>query len=350
LAEAAGPSAELARGYATMGTILSLVPARKLAEFYGQRALATADAVGQLAARPYVCVIVGIARTGMGDWSRAIPLFEEASRIGAELGDRRRWSDAVGHLALIEILKGDARSALAGVAETYEDGVRARDLRYQAEALCIRAYAELVLADFDAVQRTLAAIQAVLAAGLQTEVENTERHLAALFALWHSRRGELEEAEGHFRRAARLIAEGRPADQLYYGFLSASAALDAGSVIREAKEEEGLLPPLRTVLRSLAGHARLFAVARPAMWRHRGNLAWFSGQRRRALADWHESLRLARGLDMRLDAALAEFEIGRHLSQTDPSRTELLTKAADTFLVLGADHHHARAQAVIHSL
>jgi len=352
LAEAAGPSAELARGYATMGTILSMVPARKLAEFYGQRALATADAVEQLAPRPYVCVIVGIARAGMGDWSRAVPLFEEASRISAELGDRRRWLDAVGHLALIKILQGDARSAQAGLAETYEDGVRARDLRYQAEALCTRVYAELMLADFDGVRRTLAAIQAVLATGLQSEVENTERHLAALFAIWHARRGELEEAEGHFRRAAKLIAAGRPADQLYYGFLSSNAALDAGSVIREAKEDETLLPPLRAVLRSLAGQARLFGVARPAMWRHRGNLAWFSGRPRRALADWQESLRLATALDMRLDAALAEFELGRHLSQshTGPSRIELLTKAAETFLVLGADHHYALAQAVIHSL
>ena len=104
------------------------------------------------------------------------------------------------------MLQGDARSAQTGLAEVYEDGLRARDLRYQAEALYIRAYAELVLADFDGVRRTLAAIQAVLAAGLQSEVENTERHLAALLALWHARRGELEEAEGHFRRAAKLIS------------------------------------------------------------------------------------------------------------------------------------------------
>jgi class 3 adenylate cyclase len=349
LAEAAGPSAELARGYATMGTILSLVPARKLAEFYGNRALATADAVGQLAARPYVCVIVGIARAGVGDWSRAIPLFEEASRIGGELGDRRRWSDAVGHFAMIKMLQGDARSAQDGFAAFYEDALRARDLRYQAEALCLRAYAELVLADFDGVRSTLAAIQAVLAAGLQSEVENTERHLGAIFALWHARRGELEEAEGHFRRAAKLIAACRPADQLYYGFLSASAALDAGCAIHEAKGEQGLLLPLRAVCRSLAGQARLFPVARPALLRHQGNLHWFSGRRSRALEEWRESLRVAVALGMRGDTALAEFEIGRHLSAIDPSRTELLTKAAETFLALGADHHHARAQAAIHS-
>jgi class 3 adenylate cyclase/tetratricopeptide (TPR) repeat protein len=349
LAESAGPSAELARGYATMGTILSLVPARKLADFYGQRAIATADAVGQLAARPYVCVIVGIARAGMGDWQRAIPLFEEASRVAAELGDRRRWSDAVGHLAVIRMLQGDARSAQAGFADIYEDGLRAHDLRYQAEALCLRAYAELVLADFDGVRLTLAEIQAVVAAGLQSEVENTERHLAALFALWHARRGELEEAEGHFRRAAKLISAGRPADQLYYGFLSASATLDAGCVIYEATSEGGLLPPLRAVCRSLAGQARLFPVARPARQRHAGNLAWFSGRLEQALAEWRASIRLATALGMPLEAALAEFETGRHLSAVDPNRTELLTKAAETFLALGADHHHARVQAAIHS-
>jgi class 3 adenylate cyclase len=349
LAEAAGPSPELARGYATMGTILSLVPARKLADFYGNRALATADAVGQLAARPYVCVIVGIARAGTGDWSRTIPLFQEASRIGAELGDRRRWADAVGHLAIIKMLQGDARSAQAGFAEFHEDALRARDLRYQAEGLCLRAYAEQMLADFDGVRRTLAAIQAVLAGGLQTEVANTERHLAALFALWHARRGELEEAEGHLRRAAKMIAAGRPADQLYHGFLSAGAALDAGFAIQEARGVESL-PPIRAVLRTLTGQARLFAVARPALRRHHGTLLWFSGHRGRALAEWRESARLATALDMRLDAALAEFEAGRHLSAEDPNRTSLLRKAAETFLASGADHHHAQAQAAIHSL
>jgi class 3 adenylate cyclase len=349
LAEAAGTSAELARGYATMGTILSMVPARKLADFYGQRALATANAVGQLAARPYVWVIVGIARTGAADWPRAIPLFEEARRVGAELGDRRRWSDAVGHLAVIKMLQGDLRSALAGFTEIHEDAVRARDLRYQAEALCLRAYAELVLADFDGVRRTLATIQAVLAGGLQSEVENTERHLAALSALWHARRGELEEAEGHFRRAAKLISASRPADQLYYGFLSADATLDAGCVLHEARGGEALLRPLRAVCRSLTRQAKLFPVARPAGRRHRGDLAWFSGHPKRASAEWHESLRIATDLGMPLDAALAEFETGRHLSAVDPSRIELLTKAAETFLALGADHHHAQAQAAIHS-
>lgn len=349
LAEAGGPSTELARGYATMGTILSLVPARGLAERYGRRALATTQAVGQLAAQPYVCVIVGIARMGSGDFPQAVPLFEEASRTGAELGDRRRWSDAVGHIGMAGLLQGDARSAQARFQEMYREAVRAHDLRYQAEALRSRAHAELTLADFEGARGTLSALQAVLAAGLPSEVESTERHLAALLGLWHARRGELEEAEGHVRRAAKLIAASRPTDELYHGFLGAAATLEAGFAIQEARADDRLLDPLRSVVRCLSGRARLFPVARPAYLRHRGNLAWISGRRRHATRDWRDSSRLATALAMPLEAALAEFEAGRHLSPADSGRAELLTRAAETLLALGADHHYARAQAALHS-
>ena len=347
LAEAAGRSPELARGYATFGTILGYTSLSRPAVRYGRRAVETARAVGHLAALPYVYVIVGIERAGVGDWRWATELFEDAARVGGEVGDRRRWADAMGHLAVISVLHGRIGDAARQLEAVYDEAASARDLRYQVGALVSLVSVRLATDQLDDARAALREIEGAVAGGLQSEIEATRRHLASLWALCEARCGAWDEALPHIRDAARLIGASRPGDELYSGYLSVTAALDAAIAALEAGYLDEILPLTTPLVRNLAGRARLFPVARPALDRLRGTLAWIRGRRGRAAGLWRRSLQDAERRGMSFDASLARLETARHLEPPDQARAELLVTASSTFEAVGATFYRTWAERLL---
>src|SRR4030095_13370852 len=135
LAEAAGDSPELARGYAILGNIGGFIPLPSASRWYGRRALEVVRATGTPADKHWVAIVVGVSRAGMGEWESAAELFDDARRITEGLGDRRRWADAVGNLALVHLFRGDVAEASRQLLALLESATRERDRRYQVGAL-----------------------------------------------------------------------------------------------------------------------------------------------------------------------------------------------------------------------
>ncbi len=335
LAESAGTSAELARGYATLGTILAYVPLPTLSRRYGTRALATAEQVGDPDAVPWVCVIVGIARAGEGDWPRATQLFVRAREAALSLGDRRRWSDAAGNLATMADLRGDYPNAIERAMEVYAPAVKEGDLRYQVGALRSIGRVRLLLGQLTEAEAAVAELRALLKQGLPAEAEVTARDTHGLAALLALRRGEWESALTEAIEAVRLFARGNPTDDLYSGFLAASSVAEVGFALWDRNEPAA--PALvRGALAALKGHARVFPIARSRRWLYTGGMWWREGRKAKAHRAWTRSVAEAARHEMPLDQALAQSEIGRHLLAGDPIRANLLENATQILSRIGA--------------
>src|SRR5262249_26512618 len=107
LAERAGPSAELARSYATMCIAASLVPLHPLAEAYGRRAWRTVELIDDLGTRAWVSEMMGMYWLSVGRWGEGREKLSEAVEINRRIGDWRRWEESLGELARLDYLRGD---------------------------------------------------------------------------------------------------------------------------------------------------------------------------------------------------------------------------------------------------
>ena len=112
LAEAAGPSSELARLYATMSMAAGLAPLHKVAEAYGRRAQEMAQNAGGRSDVAWVLEVTGVYRLGVGQWAKAEDALSQAADIADRLGDQRRCEESLTLVPMVHYYQGAfARSA-----------------------------------------------------------------------------------------------------------------------------------------------------------------------------------------------------------------------------------------------
>src|SRR5439155_10175166 len=94
LAEAAGPSPELARSYANVSVTAALIPAYALSNMYERLALRVGTAVGHTPSLAYAYEVVGLYHLGAGHWKPAEERVGQSIALAEQIGDRRRWDEA----------------------------------------------------------------------------------------------------------------------------------------------------------------------------------------------------------------------------------------------------------------
>ena len=169
LSERLGPSAELARGYATMAGITGFFRLRKASNHYSDRALAILANLDDPAAETWVFTLLGLTRFGEGQWEESRKFLANVVAAATRNGDRRRWRDGVENAADIEACRGNWKDALVGLAAAFEAAKQDKDQRYVVMACRERAYCHLQLVDFDPVAQSLSWIKRELERGLGTE-------------------------------------------------------------------------------------------------------------------------------------------------------------------------------------
>jgi len=65
----------------------SLIPLHRLAEAYGRRAWATAEAIDDPTTRAFVAELLGVYWLGIGNWEACREKLVEAAEIGRRIGD-----------------------------------------------------------------------------------------------------------------------------------------------------------------------------------------------------------------------------------------------------------------------
>jgi tetratricopeptide (TPR) repeat protein len=343
LAEAAGPSPELARGYASVGVIIGFVPLHGLAQLYSRRALEMTQQVHNLPARAWVALLTGIYYAGVGAWEKARDLLGQVIDVSERLGDRGRRDDGISNLAMVEYFQG----RFAQCAKLYNDlGVSAQrrsDAHNLAWALRGQIYCLLPQGQFEEAWQRLEKLETLLAENAQVVDEALHIDLYGLKAVVHLRRAEPELALAAAEKASTLIGKTSPTSYLslpgYAGAAETYLALWESKTIQTLKSST-----VNQACKALRGYARVFPIGQPRACLWQGVWEWSSGHPGRAKKWWHKSLAAAERLGMPYSAGLAYLEMGRRLPPTDPDRPRHLGRACRIFTRLGAAYDLEQAK------
>ncbi|MBN1611535.1 MAG: AAA family ATPase [Polyangiaceae bacterium] len=343
VAERAGPSAELARGYSSLGAILGFVPVDRAARYYCRRAMEVARAVNDRPAQAWVAIATGVYEAGQGRWSEAARLFEQTATLGQAVGDARRCDDSAENQAAMAFFVGNCSRSLRLACELEASAVRRHDGGMQCSALRQRAYCMLrsgnpsdaaaLLAELERLRREQRGISA------QQHVD-----VLPLEALLRWRRGELELARAAADEGLRQITRFSP--MFYATLLEYDALAEVHLGLRDAGRVDDPKTS-RAACRQLRRFARIFLIARPAAALWTGVEHWLSGRSEAARAAWTQALRLAQEAETPHWEAQAHYQLGVHLDPQDPARAVHLARTVELLGNGGDPYYVALAQSAL---
>ncbi len=345
LAEAAGPSPELARGYASVGVIIGFIPLHRWAVDYCRRALVLTQRIHNLPARAWVALLAGIYYAGVGQWKDAHDLLEQVIQISDQLRDRERRDDGVSNLAMVEYFQGRFLQSAELFDELLAASHRRSDAHNQGWALRGQVYCLLPQGQWAEALNLLEKLQSLLQQHPDIVDEALHIDLYGLLATVHLRRDEPEQAFAAAEKAASLIAKTSPTS--YLSLPGYAGVAETYLILWEQNPNskiENLKSKARRACHALRSFARVFPVGQPRAYLCQGMFEWLAGRPREAHRLWTKSLAAAKRLDLPYSEGLAHYEMGRRLPTTDPARVEHLTQASEIFTRLGATYDFERAQ------
>ena len=294
LAERAGPSAELARGYASVGAIVGFIPLRGLADSYGRRALETAEAIGDPAAQLWAALARGVYLAGIGHWAESEAMLVRTAELAERLSDRRHWDDTAQNRAATWYLQGDYHRSSALADQLLASASARSDGRGQAVALRRRGYCLLATGDESALPAVLTELGTIHWGIGDLYSEGPPLALAARLAF---RRGDLAAAAEAIRQLVPIVAGTVPS---FHDALLEYATASHGALLLEHAgvfQQPGDRELTRRALRALGRYARIFPVGRPDLELARAFRARAAG-RASAARHWSAAAQAAARLGM----------------------------------------------------
>lgn len=345
LAETIGPSPELARSSANVGTQLGFIPLHGAARGYLARALEIANRSEHLEAREYVSMVNSYYYSGIGDWAQ---VQEQAGRvldISRQLGDVRRWQDVTSHLVAMYYLQGDFAACLRLADELYAVANRRSDARFIALALQAKAFCDIYVGELDRAMTWLEALRPLVGAGDEVTVLPLKMELLGLESIVRLRRGESQAALDAADHALALTAKAIPS---FYAAITGYAGPAAVYLdfLERKDTRPGLAKSANRALQTLGKYARVFPIGKPRLRLYQGRYARLTNKPEQARKSWQASLALAQGLGMVYDKGLAHYEIARNAAADSAERQQHRDAAMDIFARLNAAYDLERARQV----
>lgn len=358
LAEAAGPSPELARGYTSVGAICGFIPLHRVAHMYCTRAIKATRKIDDISAKMWVWLGTGMYYAGVGNWSRTHHLFSQVIEAADRLGDRYRWDDGVSNLAIAEYLQGHFTESMRLSTDLYASARRRNDAHNQAWAWRSLVYCLLPQGKFDEAETALNDLQTLLKKDESPIIDEALRiDLHGLLALVQLHRGRPDDALRTAATALDLIARTSPTSYLSLpGYASLAEMLlalwetELCSALHLDKCKLAQADPptfkfahqtlAKQACKSLRSYARVFPIGQPRACLWQGQFEWLSGRPRAAQQWWQKGLAAAERLAMPFDVGLAHYEIGRHLPLSHADRERNLLAAGEIFDQLEVKHHY----------
>lgn len=311
VAEAAGPSPELARAYVLFGWILSMVPLFGAADHYLALANALAESpAGRPALQP-VRFFTGFTRTATGRWEEARAALTEAISLADELGDKRRWIEAVCGICSPMHYQGEYEARVElGKGVLYASARRQGDRQAECWGILDQLESLLPLADMGRIAPLLDELEPYLGRPIGRSEQVWANGLLGLGRLLQGR----EEAA--YLAAARTNDAAASMDPVavyvYEGHASACEVLLRLSSRRwTGRPPAELRRELRRSLRELTRYARVFPYARARLLSCRGRALALDGSSR-AVAVLSEAVEAAVRVRMPFEEALARHALAEH--------------------------------------
>jgi tetratricopeptide (TPR) repeat protein len=336
LAEAAGPSPELARGYTSVGAIIGFMPLHNVAETYFRRAWEASKDVEDLSARMWVSLGTGMYYAGVGQWVKSQDLLRQVVETAEVVGDRSRWADGIGNLAVLRYFQGQFHESMRLSQDFYAAAVRRNDAHNRAWALRSQVFCLLPCGKYGQALACLEEIQALLADDRHIVDEALRIDLYGLLGLVLLRLDKPNQALAAARKAMKVIKPTRPTS-----YLSLPGYASVAETYLSLRESEIDPPPAKLqdeaeqALKALASYGRVFPIGRPRLYLWQGLFRWQMGQPESAKKLWGKSLLVSEQLGMSYDQALTHLECGRRLPPTDPAQVTHATRASEIFEKLG---------------
>jgi tetratricopeptide (TPR) repeat protein len=350
-AERSGPPAVLANSSAVVGMSVGTLLGHRFAARYFRRGLATARELRDGYCLGRVAHMLGFYLIGRGDWATAEDALAESFAAFATVGDAR-WRDSVvlttGNLHYIHRRTGGLHLYETGARGSRERG----DSQSQGWAALGCAAARLALGDTDGALASLETMDIALSRRLDHLADRTSEFSAhgirAAALLRSDRIAEARRAaEDALEMAARLPL------LLYYAFPGHVHTAEVSVRLWEGSLEHGSQHAARdarlaaSALGNLRAYARHFPIGRPALALWSGLGHWLTGRPTRARRAWRRARIDALRLDMPFERALAYYEAGRHLPETDARRTRCLDRAVTQLEELGVAYDLALARSAV---
>jgi class 3 adenylate cyclase len=346
LAELAGASPELARGYSSAGSLLGFMTLHRAANAYFSLAERTSADINDPASSAWVSLARAVYLTGVGEWNRAAILLNEAMLTSDRLGDRRRGDDARIMLTLVQLFQGSFQQSLALADLLYNSAKERIDVRIQAEALYGKAWNLLILGRLRDLPACLDELDLLRSAQVKIGGSHRKQDVYSLSALLHFSNGDLLAA----KEAADRVVPAKGGSYFCNDILVHSAVTEVylGLLKDDLKNGETgkhLEAAVRRAGKRLRGYSRIFPIGKPLMYLREGQYHWIKGNQVKAVQVWQSSLQAATKLGADHYQGLAQLELGIHLASEHPDRASHLSQAQAILTRLGATRDLARLQA-----
>jgi tetratricopeptide (TPR) repeat protein len=327
LGEAAGPSPELARAYASIsiGVGLSTLPLDRLARYYARRALAVCEQIDDPGAEGYVRMLIGLYYAGIGGWQDAESNLTASIALSARAGDQRRVEQAQttrGHIAAI---RGSFQQCVAINREVYASARRRGDEQMQASGLLWEAAALVMLGDLDMALLLLDKARPLYVSGADQGLEIVGYSTQAVAQVRLGRNAEAMESGSQ----ALALLSGPPTS---FSALPVLAGLAGMYLNLWERNPQGVNPAVlsatQKAVKALRDYSRVFPIGWPYAHVMQGWSDWLTGTHDSARKQWIRAMDSAEALDMPYPLARSYYEIGKHAgSFTDRQRYLLLARS-----------------------
>ncbi len=347
LCELAGTSPELAEAYSVMGILTDSLGLHRQAHAHAQRAIATAKATGQTMPLAYVLSMNSLSLLENGHWDQAQENLTQALGILDELGNKRRWGDAMAMLASVAAFRGDLMRATQLFDEIV--GPRTGTLVHRTTSAVWRGRVALLQGRFD---EAIALLQSALDLTADSTdaftMVHTQIHAWGFLAMVYLRQNRWQLVRQAADTAMQLITESKAA--AYQVNISMAYVIEVylmycarANDLSPAERQQMMttVQKLCRAMRATPGSGRLRA------WRCQGLYDWQLGKVAAARKAWQKSLMMAEQLQMPYEQAQAHYDIGFHLVPSDPAREQHLRRARELFSQIGAAYDLAQAEAAL---
>ena len=350
LAEAAGPSPELAWGYSSVASLLGFMTMHRVAEFYFDLSARVSRRIADPASNAWVALGRAVYLTGLGRWDVAATLLGQSIALSDSLGDRRRGDDARIILTLVQLYQAKFSESLRSAELLYKSAKERLDIRIQAEAVYGKAWSLLLLDRPRELPACIHELDLLRSAQMKIGGWHRKQDVYSLSALLDASNGEFARASEH---AGKALAASRGAHQPN-DVLIQSAILEVQlQLLANARHvAPGAATPqlsaatadaaVREALKRLRGFCRVFPIGRPLLHLRQGEYEWIKGNGATAIKHCELALAAARSLKSEYYEALAHGDLAIYLNKDDPARNRHLHEAESIFTRCGAARDLAR--------
>ncbi len=319
-ARSVGPSAELARAYATMSVMLATIPMRKTADSWSKRALEMVDEVGSLADKAWVYCRYGAYHGLIAKWEECDRVLALSVATADEIGDRRVYEEAICGSAILLLARGHYAEAQDALEATF------RSARSTGNK---QSYGWAASQKVEYLIRTGKPEEALaLADELRPWVDSegpmaSERMMGlGAHALARALGGQMELALQDCEEVYLKFLKTRPA--VYWTLHVAHQVAQVFSMALEqgVGDRKALIKRYRQAIKNMKQASKLFFFAEPVEHHWQGRLHLLDGKKDAAIQSWRKGVERGAAVACLREQGMCQALLGVHLPD-GPEKKEL---------------------------